>query len=50
MDKFKKLKRFTNAGRLFKTFLFGKSTSITRNNRRRKKYQNDQKQEAVKFY
>ena len=36
MDKFKKMKRFTHAGRIFQTFLFGKSTSITSNNRRRK--------------
>ena len=33
MDKFKKLKRFTRAGRIFQTFLFDKNTS---NNRRRK--------------
>jgi len=36
MDKFKKLKRFTCAGRIFQTFLFRKSTNITSNNRRRK--------------
>jgi len=35
MDKFKKLKRFTRVGRIFQTFLFHKSTSITSNNRRR---------------
>ena len=36
MDKFKKLKRFTRAGKIFQTFLFRKSTRITCNNRRRK--------------